>query len=65
MVGGYSRANTYVDYRCLKEETLTVHIPQERLDAARFDGFAVILLDNAGREAVSYTHLTLPTTPYV
>ena len=39
-----------MDYRCLKEEKLTIHIPQERLDAARFDGFAIILLDNAGQE---------------
>lgn len=50
MVGGYSRTDVYVNARCVKEETLTVHIPQERLDAARFDGFAVILLDRAGRE---------------
>jgi hypothetical protein len=35
---------------CLKEERLSIHIPAERLDAARFDGFAVILIDNAGEE---------------
>ncbi len=50
MTSSYYRTNTYVDYRCLKEEKLTIHIPQERLDAARFDGFAIILLDNAGQE---------------
>lgn len=47
---GYSRTDVYVNYRCVKEETLRVHIPAERLDAARFDGFAVMLIDNAGRE---------------
>ena len=47
---GYSQTDVYVTYRCVKEETLTVHIPQERLEAARFDGFAVMLVDNAGRE---------------
>lgn len=50
MVGGYTRTDVYVNARCVKEETLSLHIPQERLDAARFDGFAVILLDRAGRE---------------
>ncbi len=50
MVGGYARTDVYVNYRCVKEEILTVHIPQERLEAARFDGFAVLLIDNAGRE---------------
>lgn len=50
MVGGYTRTDVYVNARCVKEETLIVHIPQERLDAARFDGFAVILLDRDGRE---------------
>lgn len=46
----YTRTEVQVSYRCLKEEKLTLHIPQERLDAARFDGFAVILIDNSGRE---------------
>lgn len=50
MVGGYTRTDVYTSYRCVKEETLSVHIPQDRLNAARFDGFTVILLDNAGRD---------------
>ena len=52
MVGGYGYAHTdvVVSYRCVKEERLTVHIPQERLDAARFDGLTVMMVDNAGRE---------------
>jgi hypothetical protein len=29
---------------------LTVHIPQERLDAARFDGLTVLVLDRTGQE---------------
>lgn len=54
MVGGYSRTDVYVDYNCVKEERMTIHIPQERLDAARFDGFVVILLDNQGEELPVY-----------
>lgn len=52
MVGGYSRIHTDVaiSYRCVKEERLTVHIPQNRLDAARFDGLTLMMVDNAGRE---------------
>lgn len=46
----YQRTDVRVSYRCMKEEKLTVHIPQDRLDAARFDGFAILLMDNAGRE---------------
>ena len=39
-----------VDTQCAREEMLTVHIPQERLDAARFDGLTVLVLDRAGEE---------------
>lgn len=50
MVGGYTRTDVYVSYRCVKEETLTVHIPQDRLDAARFDGLVLMMVDHEGRE---------------
>ncbi len=39
-----------VDVQCAREEILTVHIPQERLDAARFDGLTILVLDRAGAE---------------
>jgi len=39
-----------VDVQCAREEMLTVHIPQERLDAARFDGLTVLVLDRTGQE---------------
>ena len=43
-----------VDVQCAREEMLTVHIPQERLDAARFDGLTVLVLDRAGQEVPVY-----------
>ena len=39
-----------VDTQCAREEMLTLHIPQERLDAARFDGLTVLVLDRSGQE---------------
>ena len=39
-----------VDVQCAREEILSVHIPQERLDAARFDGLTVLVLDRTGAE---------------
>ena len=54
MVGGYARTDVYVRSRCTKEETLTVHIPQDRPDAARFDGLVIVLIDNAGTEQPVY-----------
>lgn len=50
MVGAYSRTDVYVSSRCAKEESLTLHIPADRLDAARFDGLVVILLDRNGKD---------------
>jgi len=43
-----------VDVQCAREEMLTVHIPQERLDAARFDGLTVLVLDRTGQEIPVY-----------
>jgi len=43
-----------VDVQCAREEMLTVHIPQDRLDAARFDGLTVLVLDRAGQEVPVY-----------
>ena len=39
-----------VDVQCAREELLSVYIPQDRLDAARFDGLTVLVLDRAGHE---------------
>ena len=51
---GYARTDVYANTRCVKEEKITLHIPQERLDAARFDGLTIIVLDNAGNEVPVY-----------
>lgn len=48
------RSRVDVSYRCAREEMLTLHIPQERLDAARFEGFTVLLLDSEDREIPVY-----------
>ena len=40
--------NVSVD--CAREETLSIFIPAQRLDAARFDGLTVLALDNRGQE---------------
>ena len=47
-VGSY--VGTTVDTRCAKEEQLALFIPAERLDAARFDGLTVLVLDRNGVE---------------
>lgn len=56
MLGGYTRASSTVvtNYRCVREETVTLHIPQERLDAARFDGMTLVIVDNADRDIPVY-----------
>jgi len=40
--------STSVD--CAREETLNIFIPQDRLEAARFDGLTLIVLDREGGE---------------
>jgi len=49
-IRGYTRSDVSVSFRCAREEMVTLHIPQDRLDAARFEGFTVLLLDRAGEE---------------
>ncbi len=39
-----------VNVDCAREETLSVFIPQGRLDAARYDGLTVLALDSRGEE---------------
>lgn len=45
---GYT--DRYETTRCVKEERITLHIPAERLAAARFDGLSVALLDQHGND---------------
>jgi len=57
MLSGFGRVNSSVvttNYRCVREETVTLHIPQERLDAARFDGMTLVIVDNADRDVPIY-----------
>jgi hypothetical protein len=51
---GYARTDVYQSARCVREEKVTLHIPQDRLDAARFDGLTIIMLDQAGAEVPVY-----------
>ena len=53
-LGSYARADVYHTTRCVREEKVTLHIPQDRLDAARFDGLTIILLDQTGAEVPVY-----------
>ena len=55
-LGGYTHvSNTIVtNYRCVREESVTLHIPQERLDAARFDGMTLVIVDNADQDIPIY-----------
>jgi len=50
MTSLFGRKSRTVQVQCAREESLTIHIPQERLDAARFDGLTVIVLDRKGHE---------------
>jgi len=47
LFGGKTRR---LSSQCAREEKLSLHIPQERLDAARFDGMTLLVLDRAGEE---------------
>ncbi|MGB0905855.1 MAG: hypothetical protein ACPGVT_00055 [Maricaulaceae bacterium] len=49
-----SRREVHVSYRCVREEMTTLHIPQERLDAARFDGLTIVVVDNQDRDIPVY-----------
>ena len=55
-IGGYTQLTSSVvtNYRCVREESVTLHIPQERLDAARFDGMTLVVVDNADRDVPIY-----------
>ncbi len=54
----YYSGGTYTDRyettRCIKEERITLHIPADRLEAARFDGLSIALLDQHGNDIPLY-----------
>ncbi len=51
---GRSRTDVYTNYRCVREETVTLHIPQHRIDAARFDGMTVVIVDDNDQDVPIY-----------
>ncbi len=51
---GRSRTDVYTNYRCVREETVTLHIPQHRIDAARFDGMTVVIIDDNDQDIPIY-----------
>jgi len=51
---GGSYTDRYEQTRCIKEERITLHIPEDRLLAARFDGLSIALLDQHGQDIPVY-----------
>lgn len=51
---GGSYTDRYEKTRCIKEERITLHIPEDRLLAARFDGLSIALLDQNGQDIPVY-----------
>jgi len=50
MASLFGRKSRSVDTQCAREERLSLHIPQDRLNAARFDGITILVLDRSGHE---------------
>ena len=50
MASLFGRSGQRIKAQCAREEKLSLHIPQARLDAARFDGLTVLVLDRSGHE---------------
>lgn len=44
------RGNRGLSSQCAREEKLSLHIPQERLDAGRFDGMTLLVIGQSGEE---------------
>lgn len=51
--GAYAR-DVYVTPKCAREETLSLHIPADRLEAARFDGLTIFIRSRDGGEVPVY-----------
>lgn len=52
--GGYRSTSVSVSQRCAREENLSVYIPRDRLDAARYDGLTILALDRDGKDIPIY-----------
>ncbi len=50
MASFFGRGGRQLASQCAREEKLSLHIPQARLDAARFEGLTVLVLDRSGQE---------------
>jgi len=51
---GGTQTDRYEQTGCIKEERITLHISAERLEAARFDGLSIALLDQNGDDIPLY-----------
>ncbi len=54
VVGNFGSSQVYTSQNCVKEERLSLHIPIERLQAARYDGLSIILIDRQDQEVPVY-----------
>jgi len=52
--GSYRSSTVSVSQRCAREENLSVYIPRDRLDAARYDGLTILALDRDGKDIPIY-----------
>ncbi len=52
--GGYVAKTVTTSRRCAREENLSIYIPRDRLDAARYDGLTVLVLDRDGKDIPVY-----------
>lgn len=50
----HASGEVHQNFRCVREESVSLHIPQDRLDAARFDGLTLVIIDNAERDIPIY-----------
>ena len=55
MASLFGRSNIRkISTQCAREEILSLHIPQNRIDAARYDGLTVVVIDRTGHERPVY-----------
>ena len=47
---GYSTRTVSVSHKCARDENLSLHIPRERLEAARYEGLTVFVIDRLGQD---------------
>ncbi|MEP6342054.1 MAG: hypothetical protein ABJ275_01965 [Maricaulaceae bacterium] len=51
---GYSTRTVSVSHKCARDENLSLHIPRERLEAARYEGLTVFVIDRLGQDVPVY-----------